>query len=360
MEKNSKIYIAGHRGLVGSAILKNLQAKGYNNFVIRSHNELDLKDSLAVADFFSKEKPQFVFLAAAKVGGIVANNTYRADFIYENLMIQNNIIHQSYLNGVKKLMFLGSTCIYPKNCPQPMKEDYLLTDVLEYTNEPYAIAKIAGIKMCESYNLQYGTNFISVMPTNLYGPNDNFDLEKSHVLPALIRKMHLGKALEEGNWSAIQNDLNKMPIEGINGSSTKEQIITILEKYGIKKHSDNVQLEVWGSGNPMREFLWSEDMADACVFLMENRNFSDCYTNTKDIRNTHINIGTGTDISIKDLALLIKTIIGFKGSLYFNIEKPDGTIKKLTDPSKLHALGWKHRVSVEEGIKKIHEWYRTN
>lgn len=360
MEKNSKIYIAGHRGLVGSAILKNLQAKGYNNFVTRSHNELDLKDSLAVADFFSKEKPQFVFLAAAKVGGIVANNTYRADFIYENLMIQNNVIHQSYLNGVKKLMFLGSTCIYPKNCPQPMKEDYLLTDVLEYTNEPYAIAKIAGIKMCESYNLQYGTNFISVMPTNLYGPNDNFDLEKSHVLPALIRKMHLGKALEEGNWSAIQDDLNKMPIEGINGSSTKEQIISILEKYGIKKHSDNVQLEVWGSGNPMREFLWSEDMADACVFLMENRNFSDCYTNTKYIRNTHINIGTGTDISIKDLALLIKTIIGFKGSLYFNTEKPDGTMKKLTDPSKLHALGWKHRVSVEEGIKKIHEWYRTN
>lgn len=357
MEKNSKIYIAGHRGLVGSAILKNLQTKGYNHFVTRTHKELDLKDSAAVADFFTIEKPDYVFLAAAKVGGIVANNTYRADFIYENLMIQNNIIHHSYLNGVKKLMFLGSTCIYPKNCPQPMKEDYLLTDVLEYTNEPYAIAKIAGIKTCESYNLQYGTNFISVMPTNLYGPHDNFDLEKSHVLPALIRKMHLGKALEDGDWNLIHQDLNKMPIEGINGSSFKEDILTILEKYGIKKTTENVQLEVWGTGNPMREFLWSEDMADACVFLMENRNFTDCYTNPKDVRNTHINIGTGTDMSIKDLATLIKNIIGFKGDLYFNADKPDGTMKKLTDPSKLHALGWKHKVTIEEGIKRVYTWY---
>jgi GDP-L-fucose synthase len=358
MEKNSKIYIAGHRGLVGSAILKNLQAKGYTNFITRTHKELDLKDSLAVADFFSAEKPHYVFLAAAKVGGIIANNTYRADFIYENLMIQNNVIHQSYLNGVKKLMFLGSTCIYPKNCPQPMKEDYLLTDVLEYTNEPYAIAKIAGIKMCESYNLQYGTNFISVMPTNLYGPNDNFDLEKSHVLPALIRKMHLGKALEESNWSLIQDDLNKMPIEGINGSSDQKTILAVLEKYGIKKTPETVQLEVWGSGNPMREFLWSEDMADACVFLMENRNFSDCYTDAKDIRNTHINIGTGQDISIKDLAVLIKNSIGYKGHLYFNTDKPDGTMKKLTDPSKLHALGWKHKVVIEEGIDMMYKWYQ--
>ena len=357
MEKNSKIYIAGHRGLVGSAILKNLQAKGYNNFVTRTHKELDLKDSVAVASFFSEENPEYVFLAAAKVGGIVANNTYRADFIYENLMIQNNIIHHSYLNGVKKLMFLGSTCIYPKNCPQPMKEEYLLTDVLEYTNEPYAIAKIAGIKTCESYNLQYGTNYISVMPTNLYGPNDNFDLEKSHVLPALIRKMHLGKALEAGNWNLIYEDLNNMPIEGITGSSNNEQILGILAKYGIKNTGEKVQLEVWGSGNPMREFLWSEDMADACVFLMENRNFSDCYTDSKDIRNTHINIGTGIDISIKELASLIKTIIGFHGELYFNTEKPDGTMKKLTDPSKLHALGWKHTISLEEGIQKIYNWY---
>ncbi|CAH8292874.1 GDP-L-fucose synthase [Mariniflexile fucanivorans] len=358
MEKNSKIYIAGHRGLVGSAILKNLKAKGYSDFVTRTHSELDLKDSTAVAQFFATEKPDYVFLAAAKVGGIVANNTYRADFIYENLMIQNNVLHQSYIHGVKKLMFLGSTCIYPKNCPQPMKEDYLLTDVLEYTNEPYAIAKIAGIKMCESYNIQYNTNFISVMPTNLYGPHDNFDLEKSHVLPALIRKMHLGKALELNNWDLIRKDLNHMPIENVDGSASEESIFSVLNKYGISNSGDAIQLEVWGTGNPMREFLWSEDMADACVFLMENRNFKDCFTqSTSEIRNTHINIGTGIDISIKDLANLIKDIIGFKGTLYFNDTKPDGTMKKLTDPSKLHALGWKHKIDLETGIKKVYEWY---
>lgn len=358
MEKNSKIYIAGHRGLVGSAILKNLKAKGYTNFVTRTHKELDLTDSKAVSDFFLKEKPEYVFLAAAKVGGIVANNTYRADFIYENLCIQNNVIHQSYLSGVKKLMFLGSTCIYPKNCPQPMKEDYLLTDVLEYTNEPYAIAKIAGIKMCESYNLQYGTNFISVMPTNLYGPNDNFDLEKSHVLPALIRKAHLAKALEDNNWKLIQKDLDKMPIEGIDGTSSKEDIIAILKKYGIKKTKNKVRLEVWGSGKPMREFLWSEDMADACVFLMENRSFENCYnTGDAEVRNTHINIGTGTDVSIKDLAETIKSVIGFNGELFFNTEKPDGTMKKLTDPSKLNNLGWKHQINLEDGIIKMYNWY---
>lgn len=359
MDKNSKIYIAGHRGLVGSAILKNLESKGYTNFLTRTHKELDLVDSNSVANFFSKEKPDYVFLAAAKVGGIVANNTYRADFIYENSCIQNNVIHQSYLHGVKKLMFLGSTCIYPKNCPQPMKEDYLLTDVLEYTNEPYAIAKITGIKMCESYNVQYGTNFISVMPTNLYGPNDNFDLEKSHVLPALIRKTHLGKALEENNWSLIKKDLDKMPIEGVNGSASETTILNILEKYGVKKVNDKIQIEVWGSGKPMREFLWSEDMADACVFLMEERNFKDCIsTDTKDIRNTHINIGTGNDISIKELAFLIKEIIEYKGELYFNTEKPDGTMKKLTDPSKLHALGWKHKIDLKNGINKIYNWYK--
>jgi len=359
MEKNSKIYVAGHRGLVGSAILKNLKARGYTNFVTRTHKELDLTDSKAVSDFFLKEKPEYVFLAAAKVGGIVANNTYRADFIYGNLCIQNNVIHQSYLNGVKKLMFLGSTCIYPKNCPQPMKEDYLLTDILEYTNEPYAIAKIAGIKMCESYNLQYNTNFISVMPTNLYGPNDNFDLEKSHVLPALIRKTHLGKALYHNDWTTIRKDLDNMPVEGINGSSSEASILNILDKYGIKKSSDNnVEIEVWGSGKPMREFLWSEDMADACVFLMEERNFKDCIDpSTKEIRNTHINIGTGTDISIKDLATLIKDTINFEGSLYFNTSKPDGTMKKLTDPSKLHALGWKHKIDLEEGIRTVYSWY---
>ncbi|WP_158974653.1 GDP-L-fucose synthase [Cellulophaga sp. L1A9] len=358
MEKDAKIYIAGHRGLVGSAIIKNLEARGYTNFITRTHKELDLTDSTAVQTFFATEKPEYVFLAAAKVGGIVANNTYRADFIYANLMIQNNVIHQSYVHDVKKLMFLGSTCIYPKNCPQPMKEDYLLTDTLEYTNEPYAIAKIAGIKMCESYNLQYDRNFISVMPTNLYGPNDNFDLEKSHVLPALIRKMHLGKALENQDWNTLRKDLNKLPIEGINGASMDEDIYSILDKYGIQKKGDTVHLEIWGSGKPMREFLWSEDMADACVFLMEERDFKDCYdTKTKEIRNTHINIGTGVDISIKDLAKLVKETIGFKGKLYFNADKPDGTMKKLTDPSKLHGLGWKHKIELQEGVRKMYEWY---
>lgn len=305
MDNTSKIYIAGHRGLVGSAILKNLQDKGYTNFVLRTHTELDLTDTKAVSEFFKSEKPEYVFLAAAKVGGIIANNTYRADFIYENLMIQNNVIHQSYVHGVKKLMFLGSTCIYPKNCPQPMKEEYLLTDTLEYTNEPYAIAKIAGIKMCESYNLQYGTNFISVMPTNLYGPNDNFDLEKSHVLPALIRKLHLGKALEEDNWELVRADLNKRPIEKVDGKASKEDILGILSKYGVTVNTLNskkkISVEIWGSGKPLREFLWSEDMADACVFLMENRDFVDTIPGVtgsegpSDVRNTHINIGTGKD-----------------------------------------------------------------
>ncbi|WP_282123826.1 GDP-L-fucose synthase family protein [Algibacter mikhailovii] len=358
MEKKSKIYIAGHRGLVGSAILKNLQAKGYDNFITRTHKELDLTDASAVAAFFEIEKPDYVILAAAKVGGIVANNVYRADFIYDNLMIQNNVIHQSYVNKVKKLLFLGSTCIYPKNCPQPMKEDSLLTDTLEYTNEPYAIAKIAGIKMCESYNLQYGTNFISVMPTNLYGPNDNFDLEKSHVLPALVRKMHLGKAYEEGDWVAIRKDLDRLPIEGVNGSSSEDEITQVLYKYGIQRKEDGVHLEIWGTGEPMREFLWSEDMADACVFLMENREFTDCYIKSNnEIRNTHINIGTGVDISIKALADVIKETVGFKGAFFFNTEKPDGTMKKLTDPSKLHDLGWRHTIELKEGVEKVYRWY---
>jgi len=316
MTKTSKIYIAGHRGLVGSAIVKNLESKGYTNLVYKTHKELDLLDSSAVSEFFKAEKPEYVILAAAKVGGIVANNTYRADFIYENLQIQNNVIHQSYLNKVEKLLFLGSTCIYPKNAPQPMPEDCLLTDILEYTNEPYAIAKIAGIKMCESYNLQYGTNFISVMPTNLYGPNDNFDLEKSHVLPALLRKMHEAK-------------LNNTP-----------------------------KVEIWGSGKPRREFLYSEDMADACIFILESRDFKDTYDeNQKEIRNTHINIGTSVDISIKELALTIKKIVGYEGELYFNDTKPDGTMVKLTDPSKLHSLGWKHTVELEDGIRTVYEWY---
>ncbi len=369
MNKNSKIYIAGHRGLVGSAILKNLQQKGYTNFITKTHQELDLTNQKAVSDFFKEEQPEYVFLAAAKVGGIVANNTYRADFIYENLQIQNNVIHQSYKNKVKKLLFLGSTCIYPKNAPQPMKEEYLLTDTLEYTNEPYAITKIAGIKMCESYNLQYGTNFISVMPTNLYGPNDNFDLEKSHVLPALIRKTHLGKALENEDWTTIQQDLNKRPIEGITGKSSKEDIIHILNKYGISQqlttNNRPTTIEIWGSGKPMREFLWSEDMADACVFIMQNKNFKDLVTLSAvegslppEIRNTHINTGTGIDISIANLAEMIKQTIGFTGEFIYNTSKPDGTMKKLTDVSKLHKLGWQHSIDLHQGIEKMYKWYK--
>lgn len=318
MDKNAKIYIAGHRGLVGSAIVKNLEEKGYHNLIARTHRELDLTDQRAVAEFFEAEKPEYVFLAAAKVGGIVANNTYRADFIYENLMIQNNVIHESYRSGVKKLLFLGSTCIYPKEAPQPMPEDSLLTSPLEYTNEPYAIAKIAGIKLCESYNLQYGTNFISVMPTNLYGPNDNFDLQTSHVLPALLRKMHEAK---------------------MNGAK---------------------EVEIWGSGKPRREFLYSEDMADACVYIMERVDFADVAAGKQEIRNTHINIGTGEDISIAELAELIKKIIGFEGRLVCNTAKPDGTMRKLTDVTKLHALGWKYGVKLEEGIRKVYESYQSS
>lgn len=346
MEKNSKIYVAGHRGLVGSAIIKNLQDKGYKNIITRTHAELDLCDQQAVAEFFTTEKPDYVFLAAAKVGGIIANNTYRGEFIYDNLMIQNNVIHQSYIHHVKKLMFLGSTCIYPRECPQPMKEEYLLTSPLEYTNEPYAIAKIAGIKMCESYNLQYGTNYLSVMPTNLYGPNDNFDLEKSHVLPALIRKIHLAKLLDENQEQAVIEDL-KMN----NFQNTQKY----LEAFGVTRD----RVEIWGSGKPMREFLWSEDMADACVFLMENRNFKDTFSTTAEIRNTHINIGTGNDISIEDLSHLVKEIIGFRGELYFNTDKPDGTMRKLTDVSKLNALGWKHTIELRNGITQVYDWYKN-
>jgi len=348
MEKNSKIYLAGHRGLVGSAILTNLKRKGYYNIVTRTHKELDLANQIEVTEFFEEEKPEYVFLAAAKVGGIVANNVYRADFIYENMMIQNNVIHQSYIHKVKKLLFLGSTCIYPKNAPQPMKEEYLLTDTLEYTNEPYAIAKIAGIKMCESYNIQYDTNFISVMPTNLYGPNDNFNLEKSHVLPALIRKIYLAKLLAESKFDLVLKDLQ---VDGLNEAET------YLDAFGVSKNS----VEIWGSGLPKREFLWSEDMADACVFIMENRDFKDTYVEgEKEIRNTHINIGTGKDVSINELAETIKQVVGFKGDLIFNTDKPDGTMRKLTDVSKLNKLGWKHTVELEEGINRVFEWYLNN
>lgn len=376
MNKISKIYIAGHTGLVGSAILRNLQDKGYQNIIYRSHDELDLTNTQELKFFFEKEKPEYVFLAAAKVGGIVANNQYRADFIYENLMIQNNVIHQSYKIGVKKLLFLGSTCIYPKESPQPIKEEYLLTGPLEYTNEPYAIAKIAGIKMCESYNLQYGTNFIAVMPTNLYGPKDNFHLETSHVLPALIRKMHLGKALEDNDWEAVRDDLNRRPIDSMDGSQGKKEILETLHKYGIgykkdpfksKSEQGQVAIEIWGSGQPLREFLWSEEMADACIFLMENRDFKDIVSmretpgnGIKEIRNTHINIGTGREISIAHLAEITKIIVGFRGNLYFNTNKPDGALRKLTDVSKLSALGWKYEVELDEGIYRVYKWYKSS
>ena len=366
MNKNSKIYIAGHNGLVGSAIHRNLIAKGYKNFVFTPFPPYDLTDQKTVADFFSKEKPDYVILAAAKVGGILSNNKYRAQFIYENLMIQNNIIHQSYVNGVKKLLFLGSSCIYPGNCPQPIKEEYLLTGELEYTNEPYAIAKISGIKMCESYNIQYGTNFISVMPTNLYGPNDNYNLETSHVLPALIRKMHLGKCLENNDWEAIRKDFNKYPVEGVNGSATESKILEKLGKYGIQfsdilqpatSNQQPVTISLWGTGKPYREFLYVDDLADACVFLMENVDFNDLKLKTGPVLNTHINIGTGKDLTIKELAESVKNIVGFKGSIAWDSSKPDGTYRKLLDVSKINKLGWKEKIRLDNGVMLIYEKY---
>ena len=354
MEKNAKIYIAGHRGLVGSAIWKNLQDKGYTNLVGRTHKELDLLDGTAVRNFFDEEQPEYVFLAAAFVGGIMANSIYRADFIYKNLQIQQNIIGESFRHHVKKLLFLGSTCIYPRDAEQPMKEDVLLTSPLEYTNEPYAIAKIAGLKMCESFNLQYGTNYIAVMPTNLYGPNDNFDLERSHVLPAMIRKIHLAHCLKEGNWEAVRKDMNQRPVEGVNGDSSKEDILAILKKYGISE----TEVTLWGTGTPLREFLWSEEMADASVFVMEHVDFKDTYKEgSKDIRNCHINIGTGKEITIRQLAERIVETVGYQGKLTFDSSKPDGTMRKLTVPSKLHALGWHHKIEIGEGVQRMYEWY---
>ena len=354
MEKNAKIYIAGHRGLVGSAIWKNLQDKGYTNLIGRTHKELDLLDGMAVRKFFDEEQPEYVFLAAAFVGGIMANSIYRADFIYKNLQIQQNIIGESFRHNVRKLLFLGSTCIYPRDAEQPMKEDVLLTSPLEYTNEPYAIAKIAGLKMCESFNLQYGTNYIAVMPTNLYGPNDNFDLERSHVLPAMIRKIHLAHCLKEGNWEAVRKDMNQRPVEGVNGDSSKEDILAILKKYGISE----TEVTLWGTGTPLREFLWSEEMADASVFVMEHVDFKDTYKEgSKDIRNCHINIGTGKEITIRQLAERIVETVGYQGKLTFDSSKPDGTMRKLTDPSKLHSLGWHHKIEIEEGVQRMYEWY---
>ena len=354
LDKNAKIYVAGHRGLVGSAIWKNLQDKGYTNLIGKTHKELDLLDAVSVRKFFDEEQPEYVFLAAAFVGGIMANSIYRADFIYKNLQIQQNVIGESFRHNVKKLLFLGSTCIYPRDAEQPMKEEVLLTSPLEYTNEPYAIAKIAGLKMCESFNLQYGPNYIAVMPTNLYGPNDNFDLERSHVLPAMIRKIHLAHCLKQGDWDAICKDLNQRPVEGIDGNSSKEDILAILAKYGIS----NSEVKLWGTGTPLREFLWSEEMADASVFVMEHVDFKDTYKQgDKDIRNCHINIGTGKEISIRELAELIVSTVGYQGQLTFDSTKPDGTMRKLTDPSKLHALGWHHKVEIEEGVQRMYNWY---
>lgn len=353
MDKNAKIYVAGHRGLVGSAIWNNLKAKGYTNLVGRTHRELDLLDGAAVKAFFDAEQPEYVILAAAKVGGIMANNVYRADFIADNLQIQQHVIGESFRHGVKKLLFLGSTCIYPRNAAQPMKEEALLTGPLEYTNEPYAIAKIAGLKMCESYNLQYGTNYIAVMPTNLYGPNDNFDLEKSHVLPAMIRKIHLGHCLLQGDWTALRKDLDRLPVEGVSGQSDQRDILDKLAKYGI--HDSFVEL--WGTGKPLREFLWSEEMADASVFIMEKVDFADLKGTNPEVRNCHINIGTGKEISIGEAAQLIAQRVGYKGEIRFNADKPDGTMRKLTDVSKLNALGWRHQIEIQEGIDKMYSWY---
>ena len=386
LDKNSKIYVAGHHGLVGSAIWNNLKARGYENLVGRTHKELDLTDQVAVRQFFDEERPDAVVLAAAFVGGIMANSLYRADFIMMNMKIQCNVISEAYAHGVQKLLFLGSTCIYPKNAPQPMKEDCLLTSPLEYTNEEYAIAKIAGLKMCESYNLQYGTNYIAVMPTNLYGPNDNFHLENSHVMPAMMRKVYLAKLIHDGEWDKIAIDLNKRPVEGVNGSSSHDDILNILAKYGI---FDN-KVVLWGTGTPLREFLWSEDMADASVHVLLNVSFSDIigieiYSSVHygastdgavdrnhsagrggaipklgEIRNCHINVGTGKELTIRELSELVVKAVGFKGTVEFDTSKPDGTMRKLIDVSKLHSLGWTHQVEIEDGVKKLFEWYKDS
>ena len=396
LEKSSKIYIAGHKGLVGSAIWNNLNARGYTNLIGCSHHELDLTDQQAVENFFAKEKPDAVVLAAAFVGGIMANSLYRADFIMQNMKMQCNIISTAYKYKVKKLLFLGSTCIYPKNAPQPMKEDALLTSPLEYSNEEYAIAKIAGLKMCESYNLQYGTNYIAVMPTNLYGPNDNFHLENSHVMPAMMRKVYLAKLIHENNWAAIKVDMNKRPInpvsklakqigkENVDGNSSKERILQALAFYGI----ENNKVTLWGTGSPLREFLWSEDMADASVYLLLNVDFKDIIGIEKyssvfygvkadgevnrnnsegrggaipslgEIRNCHINIGTGKELTIKDLSALVAKTVNFTGEIVWDETKPDGTPRKLINVDKLHSLGWKHKVEIEEGVEKLYKWYQ--
>lgn len=356
MEKNAKIYVAGHRGLVGSAIWNNLRAKGYTSLVGRTHAELDLLDGVAVKRFFDEERPDYVILAAAHVGGIMANNTYRADFIYENLQIQQNLIGEAFRHGVKKMLVLGSTCIYPRDCPQPIKEEYLLTGPLEYTNEPYALSKIVGLKMCESFNLQYGTNYLAVMPTNLYGPNDNFHLENSHVMPAMIRKIFLAHCLREDNWEAVRADMDCRPVEGVTGAADKDTIVSTLRRYGIAAEA----VTLWGTGRPLREFLWSEEMADASVFVMEQVDFKDLVGTTKEVRNCHINIGTGKEISIGDLARLIVDTVGYRGRLQFDATKPDGTPRKLCDVTRLHSLGWHHKIEIEEGVGRLYRWYANS
>lgn len=386
LSKDSKIYVAGHHGLVGSAIWNNLLGRGYTNLVGRSHKELDLTNQVAVTKFFDEERPDAVVLAAAFVGGIMANSLYRADFIMQNMQMQCNVIGNAYSHGVKKLLFLGSTCIYPKNAPQPMKEDALLTSPLEYTNEEYAIAKIAGLKMCESYNLQYGTNYIAVMPTNLYGPNDNFHLENSHVMPAMMRKVYLAQLIHDRQWERIRRDMDKRPVEGIIGSHSEAEILAVLAKYGIS--DDKVVL--WGTGKPLREFLWSEDMADASVHVLLNVDFKDIIGIDKyssvfygatttgkvdrdnsegrggaipslgEIRNCHINVGTGKELTIQQLSELVANAVGFNGTIEFDASKPDGTPRKLIDVSKLHSLGWTHKVEIEDGVRKLFEWYKES
>ena len=356
MNKDTKIYVAGHRGLVGSAIWRNLQEKGYSNLVGRTHAELDLMDGVAVREFFDAEQPEVVVLAAAHVGGIMANLKYRADFIYQNLQIQQNVIGESWRHDVQKLLFLGSTCIYPREAPQPIPEQALLTSPLEYTNEPYAIAKIAGLKMCESFNLQYGTNYIAVMPTNLYGPRDNFNLETSHVMPAMVRKMHLARLLNEGDMAGIRADLDRRPVEGVDGTASNTAIMSLLLRYGINPE----RLLLWGTGRPIREFLWSEDMADASVYCLEHIDFADVRGEGNEVRNCHINIGSGREVTIAQLAALVKQAVGYRGRIEWDSTKPDGTLRKLTDVSRLHSLGWRHRMELEDGVPALYDWYLNN
>lgn len=356
MDKESKIYVAGHRGLVGSAITESLREKGYTNVIGRTHAELDLLDGAAVREFFDREQPEYVVLAAAHVGGIMANSKYRADFIWQNLQIQQNVIGESFRHGVKKLLFLGSTCIYPREAPQPIPEDALLTSPLEYTNEPYAIAKIAGLKMCESFNLQYGTNYIAVMPTNLYGPGDNFNLETSHVLPAMIRKVRLARMLMDKDFDGLRDDLRKRPVEGVGGDATDGEIRAILAKYGI--HDGH--LDLWGTGTPLREFLWSRDMADASVWLLENVDFDALRGTDPEVRNCHINIGSGIEHTIAEAADMAARAAGYKGDIRWDSTKPDGTMRKLCDVSKIHSLGWRHKVELEDGVERLTRWYEDN